>query len=256
MPQRFDWRAWSLAGLFVLVFVLWCWGGLLWFGRQLGLLIPPTERLMRLVSQTATRVGVPVRGVWLLRSAYSLAFALPYTGDLLFTDRLLARHPDDEISAVCAHEIGHLSEPRLIVLGRVFLNLAWLLPWVFFKPVMHAFEFPGVFVIALLSFAILLGNRGISRRLEKRADKIAHLNEGESGAYARALVRLYEDNLIPAVLARRTRSHPDLYDRLLSLGAQPDFARPKPATSNAVAVFALLFLLALLVGAKLSQNYM
>ena len=186
-------------------------------------------------------MGVPVRGVWLLNYARSFAFALPYTGDLAFSGRLLERHPDDEVAAICAHELGHLAESKLIISARVFANLAWLVPWLFVKPLVHAFDAGAIVAIGLASFLTMFGIRRFSRRLEERADRIAHTNEGETGTYARALARLYEDNLTPAVLPRRRRTHPDLYDRLLAAGVQPDF--PRPARPSSWAVHSVILLL-------------
>ena len=78
--------------------------------------------------------------------------------------------------------------------------------------------------------------------MEKRADLTAKSNQLEAGTYARALLRLHEDNLIPAVLRRGQATHPHLYDRLLATGTTPDFPRPAAAHSmswNGV-VFAFL----------------
>ncbi len=255
MPEELGVLGWLLAALFPVIFLVWCWGGFVWVSRKLGVLVPADERLRRLVSETSARMSVPVRRVWLMRSPNSMAFALPYTGELLFTERLVHRYSDEAISAICAHEIGHLKESRLIVAARVLGNLAWLMPWMFCRPVMHGFGFAGVFVLALVSLAILPANRWWHRRLEKRADRIAHTNEGETGAYARALVRLYEDNLIPAVLPRRARLHPNLYDRLLAMDVQPDFERPKPARSSAPHVVVFCGLLGILIGLKLAQVF-
>ena len=44
--------------------------------------------------------------------------------------------------------------------------------------------------------------------------------------YARALARIYEDSLLPAVNSRKVESHPDLYDRMEAAGITPDFLRP------------------------------
>jgi hypothetical protein len=73
----------------------------------------------------------------------------------------------------------------------------------------------------------------ISRKLETRADDMATANEGDAGTYARALTRLYADNLLPAVTAKERATHPHLYDRLLAAGVTPDFPRPAPAVSMA-----------------------
>ena len=247
MPEELDWRGWLLAALFVGLLLAWCWGGLLWAGRKLSVLRPAPERLRRIVADVASRMGVPVRGVWLLEYARSYAFALPYTGDLAFSGRLLERFSDDEVAAICAHELGHLAEPNLTVNTRVLATLACLVPWLFLIPVGQAFGPAGMGAIALGSVLTMFGARRFGRRLEERADRIAHTDEGETGSYARALARLYEDNLIPAVLPRRRRTHPDLYDRLLAAGVQPDFPRPAAAKSNAVHGVLLAVLLGVLV---------
>ena len=255
MPEELDWRDWSLAALFVGLFVAWCWGGLLWVGRKLGLLGPAPERLRRIVAEVAGRMGVPVRGVWLLEYAGSFAFALPYTGDLAFSGRLLERFPEEEVAAICAHELGHLAESKVTVSTRVFTTLAWLVPWLFLTPLGHAFGAAGIGAIALGSLLTMFGARWYGRQLEERADRIAHTNEGEAGTYARALARLYEDNLIPAVLPRRRRTHPDLYDRLLAAGVQPDFPRPAAPASNAVHGVLLAVLLGVLVALTFIRLY-
>ena len=255
MPAELDWRGVLLAVLFVGLFLAWCWGGLLWVGRQLGLLRAAPERLRRIVADVAGRMGIPVRGVWLMEYPRSFAFALPYTGDLAFSGRLLERLPEDEIAAICAHELGHLAESKLTVGTRVFADLAWLVPWLFLKPVNHAFDGAGIAAIGLGSLLTLFGARRFSRHLERRADRAAHTHEGEAGTYARALARLYEDNLIPAVLPSRGRTHPDLYDRLLAVGVQPDYPRPAAPASNALHGVLLCAALGILVVLNLSRLY-
>ena len=68
---------------------------------------------------------------------------------------------------------------------------------------------------------------------------MAKTNEGDAGTYARALTRLYEDNLSPAVNAKKMATHPHLYDRLLAAGVTPDF--PRPAAPAAMAVTGSVF---------------
>jgi hypothetical protein len=69
------------------------------------------------------------------------------------------------------------------------------------------------------------------------------------------LARVYEDNLIPAVLPQTGRSHPDLYERLLAAGVQPDFPRPKPAQPNAVHGWILAMLFGVLIAVALIKTY-
>lgn len=250
MPNELGWRTLVIPLLFVLLYLAWCRGGMIMACRKLGLLSPAPQRLQRIVADTAARVNVNVRGTWLMRSPASMAFALPYTGDLLFTERLLERHPDEEISAICAHELGHLKESKAVITWRVMSNLAWLLPWIFVKPLVHAFDPPFVGVLVLGSLIVRLASTRINRRLERRADRVAHEHELQPGTYARALARLYEDNLVPAVMPKRPMTHPDLYDRLLAVGVQPEFLRPKPPVYNTAAGVVMTALLGVLVAFK------
>jgi len=76
-----------------------------------------------------------------------------------------------------------------------------------------------------------------------RADHIANSNELDPGTYARALERIYEDNLLPAVNAKDRATHPHLYDRLLAAGVTPQF--PRPDATQGIALHGLVFLMAL-----------
>jgi hypothetical protein len=67
--------------------------------------------------------------------------------------------------------------------------------------------------------------------MEITADKTAVMLEDQPGMYARALEKLAQKNLTPAVIDSNNRAHPHLYDRMLSAGLQPDFERPRPADS-------------------------
>ncbi len=97
--------------------------------------------------------------------------------------------------------------------------------------------------------------RPISRKLEARPDKIATSNTPEPAVYARALAKLHEDALVPAVLAKSQETHPHLYDRLVAAGVTPDYPRPAPADamawpgylcSGALGIFVAIFVIRLL----------
>ena len=51
---------------------------------------------------------------------------------LLFTERLLELLSDDEVAAVCAHELAHLTESKADRYSRSVQILAFL-PWIYFK---------------------------------------------------------------------------------------------------------------------------
>lgn len=248
MPRDFDWRAWALGGCYVTLFGLWLLGGLLLACRILKLVRPAPERLLGIVAAVSQRMKVPVSRVWLLPSSAASAFALPLTRELLFSERLLNLHPDDEVAAICAHELGHLGESRAMLAARIGGSL-FLVPLLFIKPVAFTWGPAALLVIGAISWLLIYGSRRLSHRLEQRADKIAQANELDSGTYARALARLHEENLVPAVMPRR-RTHPDLYDRLLAAGVQPDYPRPAKPAVMAPQVLLLSMLLGVLIVAK------
>ena len=106
---------------------------------------------------------------------------------------------------------------------------------------------PAIVWAALALLALVLSQR-MARRMEVRADSCAAENAADQATYARALERIYQINLIPAVMSGRRRIHPHLYDRMLAVGVTPDYPRPMPPRRFTAATWiqlALLFLLAM-----------
>jgi Zn-dependent protease with chaperone function len=231
MPDHFGPRTWAGAGGILLALVAVLFGLGVRLLRWLQVLKPAPERLQALVRETSQKMGVPVRSTWVLAAHLSNAVALPLTRQLIFTDKLLATHPDDEIKAICAHELGHLSEPRGVILTRTLVALS-LFPLVFSRPLCALGENGVRALLALVIVVLLLFLAGfrLGRRMEKRADQIASdYSAAERAIYARALERLYQTGRMPAVMPRRAHKiHPDLYDRMLAAGVTPDFPRPAP----------------------------
>ena len=245
MPEEFNQLTVIIAVAVVALCIVWTRDGWIQVGKRVGLFLPPTERLQNIVRDTAARMNIPLNELWLIRAPWAQAFAMPGKRKLLFSERLLEILSDDEIAAVSAHELAHLSEARSDYFKRYVLWLTFL-PWIFFKPLVHKFDLAG-FVILLLSTVLVPSfYRRVSRKLEMRADDVAKSNEPDKGAYARALARLYEDNLLPAVNPKRKATHPHLYDRLLAAGVTPDFPRPAPAALMAWHGFLFAFLLGIL----------
>jgi Zn-dependent protease with chaperone function len=170
----------------------------------------------------------------------------------MFTGRLLEIAPDDEVAAICAHELAHLTESRAAQSSR-FIGILTFLPWIFFNPLTHAFGILAFFGLLFTTLGIPRIYRKISHKLETRADAMAKANEEDAGTYARALTRLYEDNLAPAVMAKNRASHPHLYDRLLAAGVTPDFPRPAAAASMAWHGHVFAWLVGLLFGVFASR---
>jgi len=229
MPEQFGWISLILA---VVVFGirLWLdWGLAFKLLDLLRILRPPPERLQRIVSETAQVMNVSVRRVWLLHAAGSYAAVFPTTRELIFSERLLELHPDEEVAAICAHELGHLTESRMVLAGRIVGSFT-LFPLIFAKPLFHLEEPWNALAIMMLGifvFSLQRLSRRLSRKMEVRADKVAAENAVNAVTYARALERLYEANQIPAVMRSNHLTHPHLYDRMLSAGVTPDYPRPK-----------------------------
>jgi len=229
MPDDFGWGTLAVTGLVVVLWWAWSQGGS-WIGRKLGLLTPPPERVQKIVSATSAKMNVPVREVMFMPLPFAQAFAFPARKKLLFTSRLMELMPDDEVAAVCAHELAHLTETRR-ARGSRYTGYLIFFPWLYFNPLIHLTQGLAFFGLCLFTAIVPALSRRISRRLESRADGIAKANEGDAGTYARALLRLYEDGLLPTVLAKGRATHPDLYDRMLAAGVTPDFPRPAAAAS-------------------------
>lgn len=225
MPKEFNLLAWSIGGVVTLFWIFWSRYGWLWMGKQMGLYLPAPERLSKIVTETSNKMKIPYGEVLLIRSPFCQAYAV-FTGrKLLFTERLLEIAPNEEIAAICVHELAHLSESKTVRLSRSIQMLTYL-PWIFFNPLLHTFGMIALWVLFMIAIFVprIYGN--ISRKLEIRADSLAQANEENPGVYAQALIRLYEDNLTPAVTSKRRGTHPALYDRLLAAGMKPDFSRP------------------------------
>lgn len=195
-----------------------------WLAWKMGVVRPAPERLQAIVEATAAKMDVKFGQVLVVRSPMAQAIALISQKKLLFTERILELLSDEELAAICAHELAHLTESRWVRVSRSISYLTFW-PWIFFKPVLHLFGLFGLFGLCFITFFVPKIYRLISHKMESRADQMAKSNEGDAGTYARALARLYEDNLAPAVNSMEKATHPHLYDRLLAAGVTPDFPR-------------------------------
>ena len=230
MPGDFGLFTGLLAGITLAVVLVFQFGGNVWLLKQLGLLKAAPESLQALIQEVSEKMSTPVRKVWIIDAVISNAMAVPASRQLVFTEKLLRTHPDDEIKAVCAHELGHLNEPRRVLVTRVVAAISFF-PLVFIRP-FSSIQGLGPYGFLILMVPVVVSvfvvNR-VARRMEKRADRIAVEHQVDVAVYARALERLYQINQMPAVMPRRmVRPHPDLYDRMLEAGVTPEFPKPLP----------------------------
>jgi Zn-dependent protease with chaperone function len=188
--------------------------------RFFGLVRPAGQRSIGIVGKAAARAGVTAPRVFETVSQRPNAFALPMYGYMALSVGALAELSDDELVEISAHEIGHLKESWVAIVIR----FVGLLPLALLVLPMET----SYLLVALIAFLLYLrALHRFSARLEHRADRFAGESGESSAAYARAIEHLYRAALMPAVLGG-TNSHPDLYDRMLAAGVEPDFPRPDP----------------------------
>jgi Zn-dependent protease with chaperone function len=233
ISDRFDVR--TVLVLCIGAFALaWLWGGgALRIGLILRLVMPPSPRLVAAVDSLATRISTRLSGVYEVDIGQANGLAMPFAGALLVSRDALAVLDDDELAALCGHELGHLSESRATRLARMLPGIA-LLSLPALQPLGNAWGWPQALLLPLV---LMLGTSLLSRlwrRLEQRSDKVAVQHESEPGAFARSLEKLHEFNLAPAVLRQKGLVHPHLYDRLLAAGVTPSYPRPAPPSQVVV----------------------
>ncbi len=227
MPDVFGWEAW---GLFLIVLArvvmanLWGVGGLL----SAGGLLPAPEKVREVAERLARDTGTGLRRVVVADTEMAAAYALPFSKEILLTRSLVEQFESAELEAVLAHELDHLRESRWMTAARVVSANAFL-PILLVRPLVS--EFGNIVLGPLMLWAACMP-RIISRwvvRHEVKADSSGAA--ADPVAYGRALLRMHELNLIPAVLTENL-SHPNLYDRLQSCGVTPDFPRPAAAATQ------------------------
>ena len=218
-------------------------GGLWLLLAAVGILRRAPPRVVAAVERASSRNGVYPRAIWLIPTygvPFANAFALPLLRRVAFTDDAAALLDDDELEAIAAHELGHLSEPMSVIVARLAQSVSYL-PLILGRPLAGTF---GPAAMAVVPVLFLLGTRLSARRrriMEERADAIAHRHDGPGAhaghvvhddprthAYAHALEKLYARNLVPAVQLGKGRVHPDLWDRMVAAGAKPAYAKPAP----------------------------
>lgn len=245
MPQEFTSVVWLRFSLFV-AFLLWfVWWGIFPVMRIFGIVKPAPEGLRQMVNRVSQRMRVKVRGVWLWQSAFANAMAFPISSQLMFSTRLMEAMPEVEQEAVCAHELGHLTESTPVVLARV-LGLLASAPLVLLVPAIHTYKLSGFLGILTFWMGLKTVSRKVAQKMEVRADTVA-AEDATGTTYARALESIYRVNLIPAVMPGKKQIHPHLYDRLLAAGITPDYPRPKVARQYSVITFCLICLTAVIV---------
>ena len=226
MPAEMSLGMLPVIGLYLLIHFAIQWGLILKYLRLVKFLTPADERLLRIVNSTVASTNVPIRGLWQLNGVLANAFAFPTTRELVFSKRLLEICSDEEVAAICAHELAHLKEGKWILAGRLIGSLA-IFPLIFISPCVHYLGPLGILLPYAGLFLIARFARRLSQRMEKQADSLALNEQTNDGVYARALEKIYRENQLPTVNVNDKQTHPHLYDRMMAAGIIPDYPRPK-----------------------------
>ena len=223
-------------------------GLLLAIARRFRFVHSTGERLQRIVAAQSALMSMPAPVVWEMDGKLANAFALPLTRELVVSRRLLDICDDAELGAVCVHELAHLGESRMVRAGRLLASFQFF-PLIFIRPLSHLGDGLGVLLAFVALWLVGLFSRKLSQRMEVRADAEATRRQADEGVYARALEKLYQANLLPAVNVNNRQTHPHLYDRLTAAGITPGYDRPRPAKTTPLQIglyLALGVLIALL----------
>lgn len=227
-------------------------GGAFHLAAKLGFMRAAPDSLQRIIDSEARRVGRSCVQGRILRTRTANAFALQVQNTIVFTTMAVEILDERELAAVCQHELGHLGEPGVVLLKRL-VPLLFCLVLGSAVPIVHNFGWLIFLAAYLLCFALVLLGLRTMRGMEEHADEGAHTHD--EGSYASALEKLYEENLVPAVMRRRT-THPHLYDRILAAGVNPPYPRPEPPPSLRTRTVAVLLIVAgCSLGQVLSSSY-
>jgi Zn-dependent protease with chaperone function/Tfp pilus assembly protein PilF len=227
MPPDWGLKSLLVIGIFILVMGFLLRGGVLTVLRPFGLIAPANERVMGIVAEATARTGVPTRKCYILLWRRINAFAFPFGKIMAFSSSALEALTDEELIVLCAHELAHLCEPLRSLAIRLLGTLVFFLIIVVGSHLPQGGGWSIIFIYLLVIYLLVLLVRSNGRKMEVRADEMAHRSEREPGTYARALEKAYRGNSTPVVMGTKRQTHPDLYDRMAAAGITPEYPRPE-----------------------------
>lgn len=216
-----DWR-WAYLVVGVALYVALFFGLGQWLAARAGWLRPAGERLRAIHARLAQRAGLApsrIREIELLQP--NALFFAP-GNEVLVTRGALELLKEDELEGVLAHELGHLSERRRLLVASVPIHVAYL-GMLFAGTLLHGMEaLWGALAFLSLVLALRFFPPRFLRAAEERADAFAR-RHSDPAAFARALEVIHREGRVPPRLGRYS-SHPDLARRV-----DPDGAGPRSA---------------------------
>lgn len=239
LPAQVGPGFWVALGISLPLLLFALMGGGWLMASWLGLAEPSPPWLVEVVRDAAGEQGIEAPRVLVADLAMANAFAVPLVSRAVFTKRLLEVLDVEQVRGIAAHEMAHFGRHRNQLVTRASCSLLVLLVLIGTRPILAQLGFAGWLLLFGASLIFRSRIARLGRKLEVDADHQAGGIDAGSGAYASALERLHEENLVPAVIGSKRQSHPDLYDRLESLGAKPAYPRPAPPLAHRKALVAL-----------------
>lgn len=204
----------------------------------------PNKELEHRIASLMGRVGLQVGGVFQMdagkQSKHTNAYFTGFgkTKRIVLFDTLLASHPDEEILAILAHEVGHWRGKHMLktlVFAQAlsfigFCLVSRLMHWPFIyqtfgfqESILYIGLFLAATMVSPLGFFVRAVESALSRKFECAADNVALELMGTFKPMYNALIRLAIDNLanlFPHPLyAWFYYSHPPLVERISRLKA-------------------------------------
>ncbi len=189
------------------------------------LLHPASERLRAVVRAVSARAGKIPPAVYELSYPRAEAISLWSSRIIIVTDEALATLDDEELRAVCAHELAFLSQTGFEHRARTIVGVPLLIVLAFTMTETSSTMLNLVVMIALLIFLMVLLTMRYARVPSVDARAVEFVEDAR--LYAKALARMVDVNVMPVVLRGRGPT-PDLYDRMIAVGYPPVYARPQP----------------------------
>lgn len=247
LPTTPGMATWIGMLLLAVASVVLCSGIQIRVAERLGVVRRASERVQRAVERASERTGHRPRATFECDLLMANAFAFVWTGDLLFTRPAVEALTDAELEAVAMHELAHVAEPLKVRLSR--LGLAPVM-WGF-GVARSLYTMGGEIALFLLLGTAMIGMvmmQRVAKRMETAADEVAGASIEDTPVYAHALEKIYRYNVVPAVMPTRGQVHPNLYDRMVAAGTQPDYPRPEPPNLRRIYItsFVLAFVFATL----------
>lgn len=207
------------------------------------------QKLAEKISRLMQEAGIRIKGLFQMdaakRSGHTNAYftGLGKTKRIVLFDTLIQSHPQEEILAVLAHEVGHFKGRHI---WKQFFLFAWSMLVAFYLAYLlmdwpllyrtfgfqHPTPYVGLFLVAVLGqkagFFFSPFYMALSRRFERQADRFAVKLLKSPSTMVTVLKRLAADNLsnlFPHPLYVRFHySHPPLMERIISIGQLADKA--------------------------------